>query len=67
MLSIEALSMRIPIRSPTLISLDLPQTTLIGTARKRKQFLSCTQETARAMLELVRSARLIHGDPKDHY
>jgi hypothetical protein len=41
----------IPIRCPTLISLDLPLTTLIGIAGKRKQLLTCTKETTRAKLE----------------
>jgi hypothetical protein len=49
--SIGALSMRIPVQSPTLIGLDFPLTTLIGIAGKRKQFLTCTQKTARAKLE----------------
>jgi hypothetical protein len=42
--SISALSLRIPIQSPTLISLDFPLITLIGIAGKRKQFLTCTQK-----------------------
>jgi hypothetical protein len=62
--SIGALSMRIPVRSPTLIGLDFPLTTLIGIIGKRKQFLTCTQKTARAKLERLRSARLIQGDQK---
>jgi hypothetical protein len=49
--SISALSLRILVRSPTLIGLDLPLTTLIGIIGKRKQFLTCTQETTRAKLE----------------
>jgi hypothetical protein len=49
--SISALSLRIPVRSPILIDLGLPLTTLIDIARKRKQFLTCTQETIRAKLE----------------
>jgi hypothetical protein len=48
---IDILSLKIPVRSPTLISLDFPQTTLIGITGKRKQFLTCTQKTARAKLE----------------
>jgi hypothetical protein len=51
MSSIGALSLRIPVRSPTLISLDIPLTTLIGIAGKRKQFLICTRKTTRAKLE----------------
>jgi hypothetical protein len=62
--SIGALSLRILVRSPTLIGLDFPLTTLIGIARKRKQFLTCTQNTTRAKLEQLRSAGLIQGDQK---
>jgi hypothetical protein len=40
--SISALSLRIPVQSPTLIGLDFPLTTPI--TRKRKQFLTYTQE-----------------------
>jgi hypothetical protein len=64
MLSISALSLRIPIWNLTLIGLDFPLTTLVGIARKRKQFLTCTQKTTRAKLERRRSARLIRGDQK---
>jgi hypothetical protein len=49
--SIDALSQRFPVRSPTLISLDLSLTTLDGITGKRKQILTCTQETIRAKLE----------------
>jgi hypothetical protein len=49
--SISTLSLRITVRSPTLIGLDLPLTTLIDIARKRKLILTCTQETTRAKLE----------------
>jgi hypothetical protein len=42
--SIGALSQRIPVRSPTLISLDFPLITLVGIARKREQLLACTQK-----------------------
>jgi hypothetical protein len=62
--SIGALSLRIPVQSPTLIGLDFPLTTLVGIAGKRKQFLTCTQKTARANLEQLCSARLIQGDEK---
>jgi hypothetical protein len=62
--SISALSLRILVRCPTLISLDLPLTTLIGITGKRKQLLTCTQETTTAKLERLRSARLIQGDQK---
>jgi hypothetical protein len=62
MTSISALSLRIPVRRITLIGLDFPLTTLIGITEKRKQFLIGTQETTRAKLEWLCSARLIHGD-----
>jgi hypothetical protein len=51
MSSIGILSLRIPVQSPTLIGFDFPLTTLIGIVGKRKQFLTCTQKTARAKLE----------------
>jgi hypothetical protein len=41
---IGALSLRIPVQSPTLICLNFPLTTLISITGKRKQFLTCTQE-----------------------
>jgi hypothetical protein len=59
---IDALSLRIPVRSPTLISLNLPLIAFIGITRNRKQILTYAQEIARAKLEWLRSARLIHGD-----
>jgi hypothetical protein len=62
MSSIGVLSLRIPVRSPTLIGLDFPLTTLVGIASKRKDFLTCTQKIARAKLERLHSARLIQGD-----
>jgi hypothetical protein len=46
-----ALSLRIPVHSPTLINLRIPLTTLIGITGKRKRFLTCTQEITRAKLE----------------
>jgi hypothetical protein len=49
--SIGTLSLRIPVRNPTLIGLDFPLTTLTGIVGKRKQFLTCTQKTIRAKLE----------------
>jgi hypothetical protein len=49
MSSISALSLRIP--CPTFIGFDLPLTTLIGVTRKRKQLLTCIQDTTRAKLE----------------
>jgi hypothetical protein len=52
MSSINALSLRIPVRSPSLIGLDLPLATLIGIAGKRKQILTCTQETRRPKAKL---------------
>jgi hypothetical protein len=51
MASIDALSLRIPVRSPTLIGLDLPLTALIGITGRRKQILTYKQETTRAKLE----------------
>jgi hypothetical protein len=51
MSSIGVLSLRIPVQSPTLIGLDFPLTTLIGSTSKRKQFLTCTQKIARTKLE----------------
>jgi hypothetical protein len=45
------LSLQIPVRSPTLIGLDHPLTTVIGIAEKRKKILTCTHETIRAKLE----------------
>jgi hypothetical protein len=49
--SIGVLSLRIPVRSPTLIDLDFPLTTLVSITDKRKHFLTCTQKTAREKLE----------------
>jgi hypothetical protein len=49
--SIDALSLRVPVQSPTLFSLDFPLTTFIGITGKRKQFLTCTQKTTRPKLE----------------
>jgi hypothetical protein len=51
MSSIGVLSLRIPVRSPTIIGLNFPLTTLIGITGKRKQFLNCTQKITRAKLE----------------
>jgi hypothetical protein len=51
MTSIDPLNLRVPVQSPTLLSLFFPLTTLIGIAGKRKQFLTCTQKTARAKVE----------------
>jgi hypothetical protein len=65
MSSNNALSMQIPVCHPTLIGLDLPLASLIGITRKRKKLLTCTQETTRAKLERLRSARLIHHDQKN--
>jgi hypothetical protein len=42
--SIGTLSLRIPVRIPSLIGLDFPLTTLIGIAGKRKQLLTCTKK-----------------------
>jgi hypothetical protein len=62
--SIRALSLRIPVRNPTLISLDLPEETLSGIAGKRKKLLTCTQEIIREKSERLRLASLIHSDHK---
>jgi hypothetical protein len=64
MSSIGTLSLRIPVRSPTLIGLDFPLTTLIGIAGKRMQLLTCTQKSTREKLERLCLARLIQGDQK---
>jgi hypothetical protein len=62
--SISTLSLRIPVRYPTLLGLDLALTTLVDIAIKRKQLLTYTQETTRAKLERLCLARLIHGHQK---
>jgi hypothetical protein len=62
MSSIDALSLRVLVRRPTVVGLDLPLTALDGIASKRKQILTYTQETTRAKLERLPSARLIHSD-----
>jgi hypothetical protein len=62
--SIDTLSLRIPVRSQTLIGLDFSLTTLVDIADKRKQFLTCTEKIARPKLEQLCSARLIQGDQK---
>jgi hypothetical protein len=49
--SISVLSLRILVRRPTLVGLDLPLASLIGIAGKRKKLLTCTQESIRAKLE----------------
>jgi hypothetical protein len=61
---INALSLRIQVWCPTLLGLDLPLTTLTDITGKRKQLLTYAQETTRAKLERLRSARLTHGDQK---
>jgi hypothetical protein len=48
--SISTLSLRTPVRSPTLIGLDLLKATLIGITIKRNKLLTCTQEITRAKL-----------------
>jgi hypothetical protein len=60
--SISALSLRVPIRCPTLIGLDLPLAFFVGITGKRKKLPTYTQEITRAKFERLRSARLIHGD-----
>jgi hypothetical protein len=62
--SISALSIRIPVWCPALIGFDLPLATFVGIAGKRKKLLAYTDETTRAMLERLCSARHIHGDQK---
>jgi hypothetical protein len=42
MSSISALSMTIPVRSPTLIGLGLTMKTLIDIVEKRKKLITCT-------------------------
>jgi hypothetical protein len=49
--SISALSLRIPVRCPTLIGLDLPLATFVGIVEKQKKLLTSTQEITRAKLE----------------
>jgi hypothetical protein len=49
--SISTLSLMILVRSPTLIGLDFPLTTLISITGKRKQFLTYTQKTTRVKLK----------------
>jgi hypothetical protein len=44
--------------------LDLALASLVSITRKRKKLLTYTQETTRAKLERLCSARLIHGDQK---
>jgi hypothetical protein len=62
MSSIGAVSLRIPVRRPILIGLDLPLASLIGITDKRKKLLTYTQETTRAKIEQLCSARLILHD-----
>jgi hypothetical protein len=49
--SIDALSLRILVWSPTHVGLDFPLTTLVSIVGKSMQFLTCTQKTTRAKLE----------------
>jgi hypothetical protein len=51
MSSIDALSLRVPVRHPTLIGLDLPLTALIGIIGKRKQLLTTTPVLAQPNIE----------------
>jgi hypothetical protein len=62
--SIDTLSLRVLVRSPTFLDFDLSLRIFVGVTNKRKQFLTYTQKIARAKLERLRSARLIHGDQK---
>jgi hypothetical protein len=41
--SSDDLHLRLPVRNPSLISLDLPLTALIGVAGRRRKILTCTQ------------------------
>jgi hypothetical protein len=50
MSSIGTISLKMTVRSATLIGLNFALTTLIGIIGKRKQFLTCTQKTIRAKL-----------------
>jgi hypothetical protein len=49
--SIDAISLRVPVRRPTLIGLDLPLIDLVSITGKRKQILTDTQEIIRVKLE----------------
>jgi hypothetical protein len=51
MTSINALSLRIPVRCPTLFGLNLPLISLVGVIDKRKKLLTYTQEITEAKLE----------------
>jgi hypothetical protein len=51
MSSIGSLSLRILVRHPILIGLNLPLASLVGIAGKGKKLLTCTQEATRANLE----------------
>jgi hypothetical protein len=46
------------------MGMDLPQAFLVDITEKWKKLLTCKQETTRALLERLRSARLIHHDQK---
>jgi hypothetical protein len=48
---ISGLSLWVLVWHPTLISLDLPLTLIIGITGKRKKILTYTQETTRVKLE----------------
>jgi hypothetical protein len=62
MSSIGAQNPRIPVRFPTLIGFDHSLASLVGIIGKRKKILTCTQETIRAKLERLCSARHIPHD-----
>jgi hypothetical protein len=62
--SISALSLRVLVRCPTLIDLNLPLESHVGIAGKWKKLLTYTHDTTRANLERLLSARLIHGDQR---
>jgi hypothetical protein len=62
---IHHLNLRVPVRSPTLIGLNFPLVALVSIIGRRK-ILTYTQDTTRAKLERLLSARLTRHDHKDH-
>jgi hypothetical protein len=55
---ISTLNLRIPVRCPNLIDLDLPLASLVSITGKRKKLLTCIHETTRAKLERLGSEDL---------
>jgi hypothetical protein len=49
--SIRTLILRIPVRCPTLNSLNFPLATFVSIAEKRKKLLTSTQEITKTKLE----------------